>query len=272
VKAAAPSTAAAGAEPSIGGPGGDTSGLGGPAGGAPGPGSAPDTGGPGGAAAFQVTRTAVSFNPELVIRAQRDPAAADALLAADLRYPDGVGVVWAAARRGARGLERVPGIELAVRVLEGAAAEGLGVYLLGAAPGVANEAAEALRARYPGLWVAGTWNGYFAPEDEADVVARVRDSGAAVLFAALGAPRQELFIHRNRCRLGAGVALGVGGSFDVWAGRVSRAPGWARSLGVEWLYRLLTDPRRLRRQLALPVFVGRVLADVSSDYHRPRGT
>ncbi|MHB0979997.1 MAG: WecB/TagA/CpsF family glycosyltransferase [Thermoleophilia bacterium] len=266
VKAAAPSTAAAGAGPSIGGPGGDTSGLGGPAGGAPGP------GGPGGAAAFQVTRTAVSFNPELVIRAQRDPAAAEALLAADLRYPDGVGVVWAAARRGARGLERVPGIELAERVLEGAAAEGLGVYLLGAAPGVANEAAEALRARYPGLWVAGTGNGYFAPEDEADVVARIRDSGAAVLFAALGAPRQELFIHRNRRRLGAGVALGVGGSFDVWAGRVSRAPGWARSLGVEWLYRLLTDPRRLRRQLALPVFAVRVLADVSSDYHRPRGT
>lgn len=219
-----------------------------------------------------VTAAAVSFNPELVVRAQGDPAAAEALLAADLRYPDGVGVVWAAGRRGARGVERVPGIELAERVLAGAAGEGLGVYLLGAAPGVAEAAAEALRGRYPGLWVAGTGHGYFGAGEEPDVVAAVRASGAVILLAALGAPRQELFIHRNRHALGARVALGVGGSFDVWSGRVRRAPGWARSLGVEWLYRLAVDPRRFRRQLALPVFVGRVLADVSSDYHRPRGT
>lgn len=216
--------------------------------------------------------TAVSFNPELVIRAQREAGVAEALVAADLRYPDGVGVLWAAARRGARGLERVPGIELAERVLEGAAAAGLGVYLLGAAPGVADEAAETLRARYPGLWVAGTRHGYFSSEEEAEIVDGIRRSGAVVLLVALGAPRQELFVHHHRGRLGAGVALGVGGSFDVWSGRVRRAPGWARTLGVEWLYRLVTDPRRLRRQLALPVFVGRVLADVSSDYHRPRGT
>lgn len=219
-----------------------------------------------------VTWTAVSFNPELVIRAQREPGVAEALLAADLRYPDGVGVVWAAARRGARGLERVPGIELAEHVLERAAAEGLGVYLLGAAPGVVEEAAEVLRARYPGLWVAGTHHGYFTAEEEADIVTEVRDSGAAILLVALGAPRQELFVYRNRAVLGARVALGVGGSFDVWSGRVRRAPGWARALNVEWLYRLVADPRRLRRQVALPVFVGRVLTGVSSDYHQPRGT
>ncbi len=219
-----------------------------------------------------VTWTAVSFNPELVIRAQREPGVAEALLAADLRYPDGVGVVWAAARRGARGLERVPGIELAEHVLEGAAVDGLGVYLLGAAPGVAEEAAEALRVRYPGLWVAGAHHGYFQAEEEANIVTEVRDSGAAILLVALGAPRQELFVHRNRTLLGARVALGVGGSFDVWSGRVRRAPGWARALSVEWLYRLVADPRRLRRQLALPVFVGRVLTGVSSDYHQPRGT
>ncbi|MHB1345019.1 MAG: WecB/TagA/CpsF family glycosyltransferase, partial [Thermoleophilia bacterium] len=230
----------------------------------PGDGAAP-LGGP-------VTWTAVSFNPELVIRAQREPGVAEALLAADLRYPDGVGVVWAAARRGARGLERVPGIELAEHVLERAAVEGLGVYLLGAAPGVVEEAAEVLRARYPGLRVAGTHHGYFAAEEEADLVTEVRDSGAAILLVALGAPRQELFVYRNRAALGACVALGVGGSFDVWSGRVRRAPGWARALNVEWLYRLVTDPRRLRRQVALPVFVGRVLTEVSSDYHQPRGT
>ncbi|HZJ28649.1 MAG TPA: WecB/TagA/CpsF family glycosyltransferase, partial [Solirubrobacterales bacterium] len=216
------------------------------------------------------TRMAVSFNPELVVRAQDDEAVAEALLAADLRFPDGIGVVWAAARRGVRGLERVPGIEVAERVLEGAAREGLGVYFLGAAPGVAELAAEMSTARYPGLQVAGSHDGYFFDAETAAVVEAVRSSGAAVLLVAMGAPRQELFIYRHRDALGVPVALGVGGSFDVWSGRVRRAPAWTRVVGVEWLYRLLTDPRRLRRQRALPVFARRVLTDVASDYHRPR--
>ncbi len=217
------------------------------------------------------TRMAVSFNPELVVRAQDDEAVAEALLAADLRFPDGIGVVWAASRRGVPGLERVPGIEVAERVLEGAAREGLGVYFLGAAPGVASRAAEMCAMRYPGLRVAGSHDGYFSDAETPAVLETVRSSGAAVLLVAMGAPRQELFIYRHRDELGVPVALGVGGSFDVWSGRVRRAPGWTRDVGVEWLYRLATDPRRLRRQLALPVFARRVLTDVSSDYHRSRG-
>ncbi|MHB9148993.1 MAG: WecB/TagA/CpsF family glycosyltransferase [Thermoleophilia bacterium] len=228
--------------------------------------SCPLDGAPGGR-----TRTALSFNPELVVRAQDDEAVAEALLAADLRFPDGIGVVWAAARRGVRGVERVPGIEVAERVLEGAAREGLGVYFLGAAPGVAERAAEMSAARHPGLIVAGTHDGYFSDAEIPAVVEAVRSSGAAILLVAMGAPRQELFIYRHRDELGVPVALGVGGSFDVWSGLVRRAPAWTRVVGVEWLYRLLTDPRRLRRQLALPVFARRVLTDVASDYHRPRG-
>lgn len=218
-----------------------------------------------------VVRVATSFNPELAVRAQRDPAVAEALLAADLRYPDGVGVVWAAARRGAVGLDRVPGIELAERVLEKAAGEGHTVYLLGAALGVAEQAAERLQACMPGLRVVGCRDGYFSKQDEASVVSDIRSAGAAILLVALGAPRQELFIHRHLSELGVQAALGVGGSFDVWSGRVRRAPYWARAFGVEWFYRLAADPRRARRQLALPVFVWRALTDVASDYHRPRG-
>ena len=217
------------------------------------------------------TRVATAFNPELAVRAQDDPRVTEALLAADLRYPDGVGVVWAAGRRGAVGLERVPGVELAARVIEGLAAADLSVYLLGAAPGVAEAAAEALGAKIPGLKVAGYRHGYFTRDEEQDIVAEIRESGAAALLVALGTPRQQLFIQRHRNELGVRVALGVGGSFDVWSGRVRRAPAWTRSLGVEWLYRLVTNPRRARRQVALVVFAWRALTDLSSDYHQPRG-
>jgi N-acetylglucosaminyldiphosphoundecaprenol N-acetyl-beta-D-mannosaminyltransferase len=215
-------------------------------------------------------RVATAFNPELAVRAQGDPRVTEALLGADLRYPDGVGVVWAAGRRGAVGLERVPGVELAARVLEGMAANDLPVYLLGAAPGVADVAVAALTARMPGLKVAGCRHGYFTDAEEHEIVAEIRGSGAAALFVALGTPRQQLFIHRHRDELGVRVAMGVGGSFDVWAGRVRRAPAWTRSLGVEWLYRLVTNPRRARRQIALLVFAWRALTDLSSDYHQPR--
>ncbi|MBN1629754.1 MAG: WecB/TagA/CpsF family glycosyltransferase [Thermoleophilia bacterium] len=228
------------------------------------------------------TAMAVSFNPELVMRAQHDPAAAEALWAADLTYPDGVGAVWAAGRQGARRsagpgepaaartLERVAGIDLAERVLELAAAQGLPVYFLGAAEGVAEEAALRQTERFPGLRVAGVRNGYFTSADEEAVVGCIRDSGARILLAAMGAPRQELFLHRHRERLGAHVGLGVGGSFDVWAGMVERAPAWTQRAKVEWLYRLASDPRRLRRQMVLPRYAVQVLRWSPEDYGPPR--
>lgn len=228
--------------------------------------AAPVPGGARAAPAAGRTRIAVSFNPELVVRAWDDPRAAEALLEADLRYPDGVGAVWAVARQGVRGVSRVPGIELAEAVLRRAAAEGLPVYFLGAAEGVAAEAARRMTAALPGLTVVGTYHGYFSPHQEAAVVERVRASGAALLLVALGAPRQEVFLRRHRDRLGALVALGVGGSFDVWSGRVKRAPRWAQDWGVEWLYRLVAEPRRFRRQLALPRFALRVMVGVPDDY------
>ena len=226
--------------------------------------SAPATGAagpPGG------TALAISFNPELVMTALKDPAAAEALRGADLSYPDGVGAVWAARRSLRRGgglqpppkLERVAGIDLAQRVLELAARTGAPVYFLGAGPGVAEEAAARQRASLSGLRVAGCRDGYFPPAEERAVVDAVRASAAAILLVALGAPKQELLMYRHRDEWGAAVALGVGGTFDVWAGNAVRAPEWIRKVGAEWLYRLAREPKRLRRQLVLPRYVLRVL-------------
>jgi N-acetylglucosaminyldiphosphoundecaprenol N-acetyl-beta-D-mannosaminyltransferase len=211
------------------------------------------------------TSLAISFNPELVMAALENPVAAEALHNADLTYPDGVGAVWAARRRLALdpatdpGPRRVAGIDLAQRVLELAAGAGTPVYLLGAGPGVAEEAAGRQRAWLPGLQIAGWRDGYFSPADEEAVVGVVRASGAAILLVAMGAPKQEMLLHRHRDEWGAAVALGVGGSFDVWAGRAVRAPEWVRRAGVEWLYRLAREPKRVRRQLVLPRYVARVL-------------
>jgi exopolysaccharide biosynthesis WecB/TagA/CpsF family protein len=243
------------------------------------------------------TRLAVSFNPELVVRAQRDPRAAEALLEADLCYPDGVGAVWAAGRQGARlrdpdglvdsgagadpgavlragagsaPLERVAGIDLAQRVLDLAAARGLSVFFLGAAPGVAEEAARRQSQRLPSLRVAGTHHGYFTAAEEAGVVDLVRAARPDILLVAMGAPRQEILLHRYREQWGAGVGLGIGGSFDVWAGVVTRAPAWTQRARIEWLYRLASDPRRIRRQKALPLFAAQVMRGAADDYGPPR--
>jgi N-acetylglucosaminyldiphosphoundecaprenol N-acetyl-beta-D-mannosaminyltransferase len=224
---------------------------------------------------------AVSFNPELVMRAQKDPAAAEALLNADLCYPDGVGAVWAARRElarlgraaeGAAAPERVAGVDLAQRVLELAAAEGLPVYFLGAAEGVATEAARRQAERVPGLRIAGCHHGYYSPADEADVVRGVRESGAHILLAALGAPRQEILLYGRRSELGVAAALGVGGSFDVWAGKAKRAPACVQRGKVEWLYRLVRQPSRLRRQMALVRYAAQVLRGRSPQLRRSGGS
>jgi N-acetylglucosaminyldiphosphoundecaprenol N-acetyl-beta-D-mannosaminyltransferase len=199
------------------------------------------------------------------MRAQQDQAAAEALRAADLVYPDGVGAVWAAKRglgpddAGRGAVERVAGIDLAQRVLELAAATGAGVYFLGARPGVAEEAARRQKLALPGLRVAGYHDGYFSPAEDASIAAAVRRSGADILLVAMGAPRQETMLHAHRDEWGARVALGVGGSFDVWAGDTTRAPEWVGRAGMEWLYRLARDPKRIRRQSALPRYVYRVM-------------
>ncbi len=208
-------------------------------------------------------RAALVFtpNPEAVMEARRDRAAQAVLAAADLALPDGVGIVWAAAHAGSPLPARVPGVDFMNQLLEVAAVRGWPVYLLGAEQGVAERAAVAAARLYPGLRVAGTAHGYFPPSADAGVVEAVRASGALLLFAGMGGARQHGFLHRHRAEFGGvRLAMAVGGSLDVLAGVVRRAPPLVRRLGLEWLWRLVRDPRRWRRQLALPRFALAVLA------------
>jgi N-acetylglucosaminyldiphosphoundecaprenol N-acetyl-beta-D-mannosaminyltransferase len=199
----------------------------------------------------------VTANPELVMAAHRDPRVMEVVRQAALVVADGIGVVWASRRLGTPLPERVPGIELMDALCGLAALQGWPVFLLGGLPGVADRAALALQRRHPGLRVAGTHHGYF--RDDEPVVRAVAGSGARLLFCGLGSPRQELWLAENVDRLGVRVAMGVGGSLDVLAGRSARAPAWLRRLHLEWLYRLLREPWRWRRQLDLVRFAWRVL-------------
>jgi N-acetylglucosaminyldiphosphoundecaprenol N-acetyl-beta-D-mannosaminyltransferase len=132
---------------------------------------------------------------------------------------------------------------------------------LGGAEGVAADAGAILEARFPGLVVAGERNGFFTAEEEDAVCDQIRASGAKLLFVGLGSPRQEFWIARRLASTGAGAAIGIGGAFDVISGRVERAPLFWQNLGLEWLFRLIREPRRWRRQLALPMFVWLVTLD-----------
>lgn len=188
--------------------------------------------------------------------AQRDSRYRDAVNGADLVVADTVGIVWASRVLKHPLAGRVAGIELVERLCDTLP---YSVYLLGAAQGVAADAGAALQSRHSRLQVAGTHHGYFADAEAAAVVEAVRSSGARLVLVALGFPRQEFWIRDNLAQLGNAVCIGVGGAFDVWAGRVQRAPEAWRRAGLEWLYRLIREPRRLGRQLALPAFAIRVL-------------
>jgi N-acetylglucosaminyldiphosphoundecaprenol N-acetyl-beta-D-mannosaminyltransferase len=163
-------------------------------------------------------------------------------------------VLWALGRQGVHLRERVGGSDLIWSLSAQAAALGQRVFLLGGAEGVAAAAAARLQREYPGLFIAGTASGSPAAEDEGRIVDLIRRSRADMLFVAFGAPQQELWIARNLRATGVSVAMGVGGSLDYLAGAAHRAPGWMRDRGMEWLWRLLLQPRRWRRVLALPRF------------------
>ena len=201
----------------------------------------------------------VTVNPEFIIAAQRDAAFRAVLAAADLALPDGAGLLWASRLLGTPLRGRATGVDTIEGLAPLAARHGLSFYLLGAAPGIAEEAAARLQARAPGLRIAGTYAGSPAIEEEDGIVERVRRAAPDLLFVAYGAPQQDLWIARNLQRLGVPVAMGVGGSFDYISGRTPRAPKAWRSLGMEWLYRLIQQPWRWRRMLALPEFALRVL-------------
>jgi N-acetylglucosaminyldiphosphoundecaprenol N-acetyl-beta-D-mannosaminyltransferase len=202
---------------------------------------------------------AVTVNPEFVMTAQQNRAFRQAINVAALVLADGMGVVWATHYLQRPTPERITGADTLPLLAQRCASAGYRLYLLGAAPGVAEQAGKRLQELAPGLEIAGTYAGSPAVEEEEEIIERVRMAQADVLFVAYGAPAQDLWIWRNLARLPVALAIGVGGAFDFLAGRQQRAPQVMRRMGLEWLYRLYREPRRWRRMLALPRFAIRVI-------------
>lgn len=200
-----------------------------------------------------------TVNPEFIMTARREARVATVLQAADLCVPDGIGVIWAARRQGVKLGERVTGSDGIYRICQRAARCGWRVYLLGAAQGVAEAAAQELSRLYPGLCVVGAYSGTPQAADWPEIEQRLQAAQADILFVAYGHPRQDLWIAQHRHELPVNVALGVGGAFDFVAGITPRAPDWMQQWGIEWLYRLIQEPWRWRRMAVLPLFVLHVL-------------
>lgn len=200
-----------------------------------------------------------TVNPEFMMIAQTDPIFANVLRRASICVPDGVGLLWAARRLGEPLPERVTGSDGVLRIAQESHLRGWKLFFLGAGEGVAQKAADVLKAQYPHVQVVGVYGGSPSPKEEDALVQMINDSGADIVLVAYGAPKQDLWIARNLPHLRCKMAMGVGGSFDFIAGIVPRAPVWMRNSGLEWLYRLYLQPSRIRRMTRLPRFVWAVL-------------
>jgi len=214
-----------------------------------------------------------SVNAAKLVSMQKDPGLARAVSESEIVLPDGVGVVWAARLLEGVHMRRVTGIDLMERLVALAAERGYAIFFLGARDAVLRDMLERLGRRYPGFRVAGARNGYFGTEEEADIVAGVRESGADILFVGMGTPAKELWIDRHHEAMGVPVCMGVGGSFDVFGGHVQRAPRWMQRLGLEWFHRFLQEPRRMWRRyfIVSTGFFLRVLGEALRRAFRPRG-
>jgi N-acetylglucosaminyldiphosphoundecaprenol N-acetyl-beta-D-mannosaminyltransferase len=216
------------------------------------------------AIATRVPHVVTTPNPEFIMLARRDPDFKAVLERAALNIPDGIGLVLAARLAGDRLREHVQGTDLVLMLAAESAKHGERWFLLGGRGDVAERAARALQRDFGGLQIAGAMPGSpLATDDEAVRSAILAAGRVDVLLVAYGAPKQEFWLDRNLVELGIPVGIGVGGVFDYVSGAVPRAPGWVRQLHFEWCYRLITQPWRWRRQLALPVFAALVVRDAA---------
>jgi len=202
-----------------------------------------------------------------VMRAQKDPAHNRALCRADMVLPDGMPLVWLSKLRGQKEIERVCGPDLMLRIFEHSTRTGWRHYFYGGSPGVADELEKKAKALYPDLIVAGAECPPFGPMTATeldDAIARINAASPDIVWIGLGCPRQEIWMCENVAKLKQSIAIGVGAAFDFHSGRIKRAPFWMRSAGLEWLYRLLSEPRRLwyRYLYLAPRFVTVCLLDL----------
>ena len=203
--------------------------------------------------------TVFTPNSEIIMAAYRDPEFCEMLNNSDLLTADGIGVVYASRILKKPINERAAGYDIARKVLEKLNYTNHKLFLFGGKPGVADEAAANLKKEYPELNIVGTRNGYFSADDEADIVNEINASGADIVFVCLGAPKQEKWINAHKDELKVRVAMGIGGSLDVFAGRVERAPDFWCKIGMEWFYRLVKEPWRIGRMMDLPKFAATVI-------------
>ncbi len=202
----------------------------------------------------------VTANSEMVMMANDDPLLYEIIERADLVVPDGIGVIWASRLLSNALPQRVPGVELMQSLVAESAVHQWRIFLLGAEPGIADQAAQAIQAAYPAVNIVGTHHGYFKQNHtEQHVLSLIKASKPDILFIALGVPKQEKWAAAHLAKLGVPAAIGVGGSFQIFAGTVQRAPLWMRRVGLEWFYRLLKQPWRIKRMSVLPRFVFWVL-------------
>jgi len=195
----------------------------------------------------------VAINPEKIIKAKEDPALKKLLNEAEIQIPDGIGVILASKIQKGQITSRVTGVDMMMRLCAEAAKRGKGVFLYGGKPGVADKASEKLKELYPEIKIAGTQHGYEKDNDK--IIAKINEAKPDILFVAMGSPKQENWINANRDNLYPTIYQGVGGSFDVLAGNVKRAPEAFQKMGLEWFYRLMKEPKRIKRQMALPLFL-----------------
>ncbi len=212
------------------------------------------------------TLQVVTLNPEMIMQGDQNPELGNILKSADLVLPDGAGLVWALRKRG-HAVNRLPGIEFSESLLEWAAETNQPVALVGAAQEVLNLAILNLQAKFPGLRIAYQHHGFFKPGTEEEQIAQAcAAEQPKIVLVALGVPRQEIWINRYKVLFPDAVMVGVGGSLDVWSGKTLRAPGWMRQLNLEWLYRISSEPWRIKRTYkTLPMFVVKVLLSVGND-------
>ena len=206
-------------------------------------------------------RHILTADASMVVTASEDPEFAAIAAKADLVTPDGAGILWATKRQGNPIVAKVSGVVLAEKCVALSQNKGWRIFFFGAAPGIAEEARTRMMARYPDAQIVGHRDGFFKPEQEAEVIDQIRAARPDILLVALGIPKQEKFIDRNRDSLGIPVMIGVGGTFDVFSGSVKRAPVWMQNVGLEWLHRLAANPKKISKVAMLPQFVKMVLRE-----------